>query len=70
MTGTASGVMGSYLLDHVYKGDESKIIQVLQGQHIQSEGTVLVHVIRASNERHSVSISGTACLNNTFEVMW
>lgn len=69
VTGTASGVMGAYLLNHVYENDHSKMIQVNQGQHVQREGKVLVHIVKADNGDHEISISGTACLNHSFEVM-
>lgn len=43
VTGTASGVMGAYSLNQIYINDETKEIKVSQGQHVQSEGIVLVH---------------------------
>ncbi|MGX7148760.1 PhzF family phenazine biosynthesis protein [Enterococcus ureasiticus] len=69
VTGTASGVMGAYSLNHIYTLDEDKEISVSQGQHVQSEGTVSVHVTRDIKGSHQVSISGTACFNGEFEIM-
>ncbi|EOI00392.1 PhzF family phenazine biosynthesis protein [Enterococcus moraviensis ATCC BAA-383] len=68
VTGTASGVMGAYVLNHIYQRDEMKEISVLQGKHVQREGMVTVNVIRELDEAHQVSISGTACWNDEFEV--
>ncbi|EOL44425.1 PhzF family phenazine biosynthesis protein [Enterococcus caccae] len=69
VTGTASGVMGAYVLNHIYENDEEKEIRVSQGKHVQRQGVVSVHVIRSKIGAHQVSISGTACLNKQFEVM-
>lgn len=68
VTGTASGVMGSYLLNHIYIHDERKEISISQGKHVQSKGIVLLHIEKDSEGAHEVKISGTACLNETFEV--
>ncbi|EOH98504.1 PhzF family phenazine biosynthesis protein [Enterococcus haemoperoxidus ATCC BAA-382] len=69
VTGTASGVMGAYLLNHTYVDQESIEIRVSQGKHVKSEGIVLVHVIKDAKGAHQVSISGTACLNKKFDVI-
>lgn len=69
VTGTASGVMGAYSLNHIYKDEEYKKIYVAQGKHVQSEGTVTVQAIRETQGAHQISISGTACLNEEFEIV-
>ncbi|OJG92202.1 PhzF family phenazine biosynthesis protein [Enterococcus silesiacus] len=68
VTGTASGVMGAYALNHIYRHEESKEITVFQGKHVQMEGVVLVYVVKDGQGVHKVKISGTACLNEEFEV--
>lgn len=68
VTGTASGVMGAYAMNHLYENVESEKITVSQGKQVQREGTVMVHVVRSENNAHQISISGTACLNEPFEV--
>lgn len=69
VTGTASGVMGAYVLNHLYKHDQKKEISVSQGKHVKSEGTVLVQVSRDEEVGHQVSISGTATLNKAFDII-
>ncbi|MBP2098125.1 PhzF family phenazine biosynthesis protein [Enterococcus rivorum] len=67
VTGTASGVMGAYLMNYLYISGEKNFL-VQQGRHLQKEGTVVVNVIRKENEKHEVYISGNACLNESFSV--
>lgn len=68
VTGTASGVMGAYALNQIYIDEKSKEIDISQGKHVEMEGSVLVNVIKNSSGVHKVKISGTACLNEEFEV--
>lgn len=68
VTGTASGVMGAYSLNHIYVDGESKEISISQGKHVLREGAVFVHIIRDIKGMHQVSISGTACLHDKFEI--
>lgn len=68
VTGTASGVMGAYALNHIYTSGERNKITVTQGKQVQSEGTVFVQVEIDATGQQEVSISGTACLNKTLEV--
>lgn len=67
VTGTASGVMGAYLINRLYTSQKKQFI-VQQGRHVHKEGTVFVEVIREEKGRHEVSISGSACLNGTLSV--
>lgn len=69
VTGTASGVMGAYALNHIYIEKKSKEIRVSQGKHVKREGIVSVRAIRDSRGLHQISISGTACLNDKFELI-
>ncbi|MEI5988623.1 hypothetical protein A5881_000110 [Enterococcus termitis] len=68
VTGTASGVMGAYALTHIYIDEEVKEITISQGKHVQMEGSVFVHVTKDETGAQTVKISGTACLNEKFEV--
>ena len=67
VTGTASGVMGAYLMNHLYVSEEKQFL-VQQGRHVKKEGTVIVDIIREEKGRHEVFISGNACLNEAFSV--
>lgn len=58
VTGTASGVMGAYYLTYLNKNVESVEFIVEQGQEIEKDGRVLVHVNRTENGM-DVYISGT-----------
>lgn len=68
VTGTASGVMGAYALNHIYLDDQRKEITVFQGKHVNRSGQVLVDVIRGEKAAHSVRITGTACLNEEIKI--
>lgn len=68
VTGTASGVMGAYALNHIFLETPSKSFRVFQGKHLQREGVVNVHVTRSEDQKHKVSISGTACFNQLIEI--
>ncbi|MEI5995610.1 PhzF family phenazine biosynthesis protein [Candidatus Enterococcus mansonii] len=68
VTGTASGVMGAYSLNHIYTKEKNKEITIHQGKHVQSEGTVWVQVFREALGEHKVIISGNACYNGEFDV--
>ncbi|GGC81842.1 PhzF family phenazine biosynthesis isomerase [Enterococcus wangshanyuanii] len=68
VTGTASGVMGAYALNHVYPTDQKKEITVFQGKHVNRSGKVLVHVTRGEKGAHSVGITGTACFNEEIKI--
>lgn len=68
VTGTASGVMGAYLLEHKYQKELAQRISIIQGKHVQREGTLTVLTKRAADGRHQVSITGTACKNQEFSV--
>lgn len=68
VTGTASGVMGAYALNHIFTKDTKKRLRVFQGKQMQREGIVTVYVIRAGNQKHKVSISGTACFNQSIQI--
>lgn len=67
VTGTASGVMGAYLVNHL-EPSHNKEFLIRQGMHVQKPGTVGVKVIRKEMGKHEVFISGTACLNGTMAV--
>lgn len=67
VTGTASGVMGAYLMNHLYVSGEKQFL-VQQGRHLKKEGTVIVNVIFKEDGKHEVCISGNACLNEFFSV--
>ncbi|MTD38842.1 PhzF family phenazine biosynthesis isomerase [Erwinia sp. CPCC 100877] len=68
VTGTASGVMGAYALNHLYPTTSKKTIIVTQGKHLQRVGKVSVAARRAVNGRHDISITGTACMNGELNV--
>jgi PhzF family phenazine biosynthesis protein len=63
VTGTASGVMGAYALNHLYPAALEKTISVTQGKQLQRVGEVTVKARRASDGQHNVWITGTACMN-------
>ena len=65
VTGTASGVMGAYLLTHVYE-ELDKELRVYQGKHVNREGLVQVKVTRQKD--FQVSSVGTACFNRVIEI--
>lgn len=67
VTGTASGVMGAYLMNHVYTNTKKEFV-VSQGKQVNSEGNVFVEIIRGKDNKHNVSISGTACFNELFSL--
>lgn len=61
VTGTASGVMGAYLQNHVYPKAQTVKITVDQGKHVKRPGTVEVLVERTDVQK--VSITGKAVLH-------
>lgn len=67
VTGTASGVMGAYLLNHEYHEEEKQLI-IYQGKHVEREGRIDVRVKRGQHGDHQVSITGTACFNQVLEL--
>ncbi|MGL4697293.1 PhzF family phenazine biosynthesis isomerase [Enterococcus larvae] len=69
VTGTASGVMGAYLLDHVYQQQAMQQITVLQGKHVEKEGSLTVQTRRVDDGHHHVAITGTACKNQEFSIL-
>lgn len=60
VTGTASGVMGAYLMTHCYQEPQQRLM-VYQGKHVQREGEVLIDVKRG--ESMEVLMTGTAVMN-------
>lgn len=68
VTGTASGVMGAYALNHIFIEAPKKELRVCQGKQLHREGIVTVHVIRSEDQKHKVSISGTACFNQSIYI--
>lgn len=68
VTGTASGVMGAYLLDHLYREKSEQEISIIQGKHVQKEGRLTVLAKRAADGHHFVSITGTACKNQELSI--
>ncbi|MFD1899746.1 PhzF family phenazine biosynthesis protein [Enterococcus termitis] len=69
VTGTASGVMGAYALNHIYPKAERKELTIFQGKQVKKEGQVLVHVSRGIKGAHTVQITGTACFNEAIKVV-
>lgn len=67
VTGTASGVMGAYLLKHVYQ-EVAKELKVYQGKHVKRPGLVQVMATCSETGVYQVKIRGTACFNQLFEV--
>lgn len=59
VTGTASGVMGAYYSRYIKPGESDLELIMEQGQEIDRDGQVFVHVSR-QGEEVSVEISGTA----------
>ncbi|MCB5955977.1 PhzF family phenazine biosynthesis protein [Enterococcus sp. CWB-B31] len=68
VTGTASGVMAAYLLNHRYSEEAEKQIFIRQGKHVGREGELTVLAKKSEDGHHNVSITGTACKNKTFSV--
>ncbi|WP_321384115.1 PhzF family phenazine biosynthesis isomerase [uncultured Enterococcus sp.] len=68
VTGTASGVMGAYLLEYRYQKESEQRISIVQGKHVEREGTLTVLAKRAADGSHQVSITGTACKNKEFAI--
>lgn len=68
VTGTASGVMGAYALDHIYLETDTRELIMFQGRHVQKEGLVQVYVKRNYKGHCEVKISGTACLNEWINI--
>ena len=68
VTGTASGVMGAYLMTHYYLEERSKEITVLQGKHVGREGLLTVKTLRAADGHHHVTITGSASLNKSLSI--
>lgn len=68
VTGTASGVMGAYLLKYLYKKENQLNLLVHQGKHLNQEGIVKVKASKNELEIYEVKISGTACLNNKITI--
>ena len=69
VTGTASGVMGAYMLNQLYPEVNEAELTVFQGQHVQSQGCVNVHVIKNIRGECEVKISGEACFNKYIEII-
>lgn len=68
VTGTASGVMGAYLLEYYATEKNEQKITVFQGKHVQREGSLDVQAKRSEDGHHNVSITGTACINREFSI--
>jgi trans-2,3-dihydro-3-hydroxyanthranilate isomerase len=64
VTGTASGVMGAYALNHLYPTESEKTMTIIQGKQLQSVGEVSVVAKKGDRGQHEITIIGTACLNN------
>ncbi len=59
-TGTASGVMGAYHATYIeQQGQSEKTLIVEQGQELEKDGRVQVHV-KNDNGKLTISITGTA----------
>ncbi|GKV64410.1 MULTISPECIES: PhzF family phenazine biosynthesis protein [unclassified Sporosarcina] len=70
VTGTASGVMGSYFASYIKKDlfDGTMSLVVEQGQEIGKDGRVMVHISK-SDEIYKVGISGNAVFVTKFDVL-
>ncbi|RLL47077.1 PhzF family phenazine biosynthesis isomerase [Oceanobacillus piezotolerans] len=69
VTGTASGVMGAYFANYIKRNfEESLNLVVEQGQEIDKDGRVLVHVSK-TQENYKIEITGNAVYVNEFEVV-
>lgn len=67
VTGTASGVMGSYYATYINKNDDSPLnLMIEQGQEIGRNGRV--HVKVTQDTQHVIEVTGTAVYVNEFEV--
>lgn len=68
VTGTASGVMGAYYAKYI-KGDTEETLNLIveQGQEINKDGRVLVHVTK-TEDNYNIEITGDAVYVDEFEV--
>ncbi|MFV0393095.1 MAG: PhzF family phenazine biosynthesis isomerase [Coprobacillaceae bacterium] len=62
VTGTASGVMGAYALDYLYPKEESLVLTIFQGKHLNKDGKLKV-IARRNENGHDICIRGTAVYN-------
>lgn len=67
VTGTASGVMGAYLLNWLYVEQKELELLVYQGKQMEQEGLVRVTATK-NGPNTQVAISGTACLNSRMTI--
>jgi trans-2,3-dihydro-3-hydroxyanthranilate isomerase len=68
VTGTASGVMGAYALNHLYPAIFEKTLIITQGKHVQRSGEIIVTARRGAHGQHDIWITGTACMNSEFKI--
>ncbi len=68
VTGTASGVMGAYLLKYLFKEKSQLELLVHQGKHLSQEGVVKVSASKSELKTYEVKISGKACLNGKINI--
>lgn len=68
VTGTASGVMGAYLLKYLFNEKNQLELLVHQGKHLNQEGVVKVRASKNELKTYEVKISGKACLNGKLTI--
>ncbi|MGC6767666.1 PhzF family phenazine biosynthesis isomerase [Enterococcus sp. LJL51] len=68
VTGTASGVMGAYLLAYDRPLKKQQMITVVQGKHVGREGQLTVLAEQEGDNVYHVSITGTACRNKEMTI--
>lgn len=69
VTGTASGVMGVYALDHIYPNLDKVLLHIHQGKQMNKEGSLNVLAVR-NNEGHDIKIYGTAVFNKKLSISY
>lgn len=68
VTGTASGVLGAYLLKYLFNEKNQLQLLVHQGKHLNQEGVVKVRAFKNKLKTYKVKISGKACLNGKLTI--
>ncbi|MBO0429857.1 PhzF family phenazine biosynthesis isomerase [Vagococcus fluvialis] len=68
VTGTASGVMGAYLLKYLFNEKNQLELLVHQGKHLNQEGVVKVRASKNELKTYEVKISGKACLSGKLTI--
>lgn len=69
VTGTASGVMGVYALDHIYPNLDKVLLHIHQGKQMNKEGNLNVLAVR-NNEGHDIKIYGTSVFNKKLSISY